>query len=280
MKNSGIGGQAVMEGVMMRNKNRYAVACRKPDGEIVVDVKETHSVSEKVKFLGWPFIRGAVNLIESMVIGIKALTYSADFLEDGTDAQKGAKKVAEDTPATPSESVVTTPSESIVTTPSESIEVAEVSDNAAQKPSQTMTPFAIFCTVALSLALTIALFFFLPVLITGGIESLTGWDSPLATSAIEGIVRMIIFIALLSRRGAQDDQLHRTRASANRGERTWLEQGAQALRYEFPVTGNGHQHPRIFRRELLPALRGRQRGDQASGPFRNKASAAAACGGA
>ncbi len=182
MKNSGIGGQAVMEGVMMRNKNRYAVACRKPDGEIVVDVKETRSVSEKVKFLGWPFIRGAVNLIESMVIGIKALTYSADFLEDGTDAQKDAKKVAEDTPATPSESIV----------------AAEVSDNAAQKPSQTMTPFAIFCTVALSLALTIALFFFLPVLITGGIESLTGWDSPLATSAIEGIVRMIIFIAYVA----------------------------------------------------------------------------------
>lgn len=190
MKNSGIGGQAVMEGVMMRNKNRYAVACRKPDGEIVVDVKETHSVSEKVKFLGWPFIRGAVNLIESMVIGIKALTYSADFLEDGTDAQKDAKKVAEDTPETPSES--------IVTTSSEGIEAAEVSDNAAQKPSQTMTPFAIFCTVALSLALTIALFFFLPVLITGGIESLTGWDSPLATSAIEGIVRMIIFIAYVA----------------------------------------------------------------------------------
>ena len=193
MKNSGIGGQAVMEGVMMRNKNRYAVACRKPDGEIVVDVKETHSVSEKVKFLGWPFIRGAVNLIESMVIGIKSLTYSADFLEDGTDAKQDGKKVTEGDPAAPSESIVTTPSESITEAAEENAVQA-----VAQKPSQTMTPFAIFCTVALSLALTIALFFFLPVLITGGIESLTGWDSPLATSAIEGLVRMIIFIAYVA----------------------------------------------------------------------------------
>ena len=81
-KYSGIGGQAVMEGVMMRNKNRYAVACRKPDGEIVVDVKETHSITEKLPFLGWPFLRGTVSLIESMVIGIKTLMYSADFIED------------------------------------------------------------------------------------------------------------------------------------------------------------------------------------------------------
>ena len=66
-RNSGIGGQAVLEGVMMRNKNLYAVSCRRSDGEIVTDVKETHSITEKLPFLGWPFIRGTVNLIESMV---------------------------------------------------------------------------------------------------------------------------------------------------------------------------------------------------------------------
>lgn len=187
MKNSGIGGQAVMEGVMMRNKNRYAVACRKPDGEIVVDIRETHSINEKVKFLGWPFIRGAVNLIESMVIGIKALTYSADFLDDGTETDKGDKKGPDK-------------AEKKETVRKEKRELE--SGNAAQpsdaKPSSTMTPFMVFCTVLLSLVLTIGLFFFLPVLITGGIEALTGWDSPLATSAIEGVVRMAIFIGYVA----------------------------------------------------------------------------------
>ena len=89
-RNSGIGGQAVLEGVMMRNKNLYAVSCRRSDGEIVTDVKETHSITEKLPFLGWPFIRGTVNLIESMVIGIKTLTYSADFIEDTEDPAKAA----------------------------------------------------------------------------------------------------------------------------------------------------------------------------------------------
>ena len=63
LKPSGIGGQAVMEGVMMRNRSKYAVAVRKSDGEKVILVKEYHSVTEKHPWLGWPFIRGAVNLV-------------------------------------------------------------------------------------------------------------------------------------------------------------------------------------------------------------------------
>lgn len=191
MKNSGIGGQAVMEGVMMRNKDRYAVACRKPDGEIVVDIKETHSVSEKVKFLGWPFIRGAVNLIESMVIGIKALTYSADFIDDGTDGKKDDKKKK----ASDRKSKDAEPMKSEA---AEEAQAEEAKEESAPGQETVMTPAAIAMTVVLSLALTIALFFFLPVLITGAIESVTGWDSPFATSVIEGIVRMTIFVAYVA----------------------------------------------------------------------------------
>ena len=195
MKNSGIGGQAVMEGVMMRNRNRYAVACRKPDGEIVVDVKETHSISEKYRFLGWPFLRGAVNLIESMVIGIKALTYSADFIDDGEDDKKGkAEKV---TKTETSGSTVNVSGAETVSA-GETVPVAEAPAKAVPKQETVMTPAAIALTVILSLALTIALFFFLPVFITGLIESLTGWDSPVATSVIEGILRMVIFIAYVA----------------------------------------------------------------------------------
>ena len=206
MKNSGIGGQAVMEGVMMRNKDRYAVACRKPDGEIVVDIKETHSVSEKVKFLGWPFIRGAVNLIESMVIGIKALTYSADFIDDGTDDKKDDKKKKKtsakaDVTKTVQNAAAEEPQPETVQSEEASTEKAQSEEapaQAAPKQETVMTPAAIALTVMLSLALTIALFFFLPVLITGAIESLTGWDSPFATSVIEGVVRMIIFVSYVA----------------------------------------------------------------------------------
>ena len=82
MKSSGIGGQAVIEGVMMKNKDRYAVAVRKPDNEIEVVVKECSSPAEKHRFLGWPVIRGVVNFIDSLVIGMSTLSYSASFYED------------------------------------------------------------------------------------------------------------------------------------------------------------------------------------------------------
>lgn len=71
------GGQAVIEGVMMRGPDSRAVAVRKPDQTIVVDEKNIGSISRRVRFLKWPVIRGVVMLIESLVMGIEALTYSA-----------------------------------------------------------------------------------------------------------------------------------------------------------------------------------------------------------
>ncbi len=82
MKSSGIGGQAVLEGVMMKNKKHYAVAVRKPDGEIAVEKGECISIIEKHKFLGWPVIRGVVNFVESLVLGVKMLTSSAAYFDD------------------------------------------------------------------------------------------------------------------------------------------------------------------------------------------------------
>lgn len=82
MKSSNIGGQAVLEGIMMKNKEQYAVAVRKPDGEIFVQ-KDTYSSIVKYKPLTQiPFIRGVFNFIDSMVLGIKTLTYSAGFYEE------------------------------------------------------------------------------------------------------------------------------------------------------------------------------------------------------
>ena len=83
MKSSNIGGQAVLEGIMMKNQDRYAVAVRKPDGEIFVQTETFHSITGNWKKLTTiPFVRGVFNFIDSMVLGIKTLTFSASFYEE------------------------------------------------------------------------------------------------------------------------------------------------------------------------------------------------------
>lgn len=77
-----IGGQAVIEGVMMKNMNRYAVSVRKPNGKIETKVEECISFAEKHPLFQLPVFRGMANFLESMVIGMKTLNYSASFYED------------------------------------------------------------------------------------------------------------------------------------------------------------------------------------------------------
>lgn len=90
---SGIGGQAVLEGVMMKNKDIYAVAVRKSDGEIVVNTQEYVGVLNDSFLKNVPFIRGVFNFIDSLVLGMKALNYSANFFEDEEAKESGADKV-------------------------------------------------------------------------------------------------------------------------------------------------------------------------------------------
>ena len=79
---SGIGGQAVLEGVMMKNKEKYAVAVRKPDGEIEVEVENYQGLLHGNGFKELPFVRGIFNFADSMILGTKCLNYSASFYED------------------------------------------------------------------------------------------------------------------------------------------------------------------------------------------------------
>lgn len=90
---SGIGGQAVLEGVMMKNKEKYAVAVRKPDGEIEIDVEAYEGVWHGSKIKEIPFIRGVFNFIDSMMLGTKCLNYSASFYEDEEAEETTADKV-------------------------------------------------------------------------------------------------------------------------------------------------------------------------------------------
>jgi len=89
-KTTSIGGQALIEGVMMRGKDKISIAVRKPDGEIEVKtdpIKKTINIA----FLKWPIIRGVVALISSMIIGVRALTYSAEFFVEGDGTEEKGK---------------------------------------------------------------------------------------------------------------------------------------------------------------------------------------------
>lgn len=85
---SGVGGQAVLEGVMMKNKDRYAVAVRKPNGEIDVEISNYQGILEESKIKKIPFIRGVFNFVDSLVLGMKALNHSADFYEEEEEETK------------------------------------------------------------------------------------------------------------------------------------------------------------------------------------------------
>lgn len=99
MKSSNIGGQAVLEGIMMRNGDKYAVAVRKPNGEIEIKEEEYKSIIKWKRLTKIPFVRGVFNFIDSLVLGVRTLTYSASFFEEETgvviskeEAEKQKKK--------------------------------------------------------------------------------------------------------------------------------------------------------------------------------------------
>lgn len=89
MKYSGIGGQAVIEGIMMRNGDRYSVAVRKPDGEIAVEVTDRVPLTSRYKIASLPFIRGSFSFAESLIVGMKTLMFSASFYEDDEGEEPG-----------------------------------------------------------------------------------------------------------------------------------------------------------------------------------------------
>ena len=83
-----IGGQAVIEGIMMKNNDKYAIAVRKPDKEIEVKIEKYKPAGEKCKLFKMPIVRGVFNFVESLVIGVKTLMYSAEFYDEEEDVEK------------------------------------------------------------------------------------------------------------------------------------------------------------------------------------------------
>lgn len=165
MKSSGIGGQAVLEGIMMRNGGKYAVAVRKPDKEIIIDVKEHVGLTEKYKFLNVPFIRGVFKFAESLSIGIKTLTYSAEFFDD--EEEENMKENASD----------------------------EKSEKKEINPK--LESFLMGLTVCFSVLFSIGLFIVLPFFIGEFFRKIVGIESNTVIAIFEGIARISIFILYL-----------------------------------------------------------------------------------
>ncbi len=152
---SGVGGQAVLEGVMMKNKDRYAVAVRKPDGNIEVEIENYQGILKESKIQKIPFVRGVFNFIDSLVLGTKSLNYSASFYEEDEEETKFDQVLNKLTKG---------------------------------RAEEFLTTFVMI----LSIVLAVGIFIVLPYFISSLIADKVGNESLLAI--IEGVIRIAIFV--------------------------------------------------------------------------------------
>lgn len=175
MKYSGIGGQAVMEGIMMKNQDAYAVAVRKPDGEIEVKKESCRSALTKPAITRVPFIRGIFNFIDSLVLGMKTLTYSASFFDE--EEEQGEKKEKKKENAEKKEK----------TAEEGKIEKADWKEN-----------LAMGATIVFSVVMAVGLFMVLPYFISLFIRNYSGIHSETLIVLLEGVFRISLFIGYVA----------------------------------------------------------------------------------
>ena len=159
----GIGGQAVIEGVMMRGKKLYALAVRTPKKEIVVEKTPIKPAAERCKILGWPIIRGVVAFVDSLVMGMKVTTKSATLagLDDiEYDQESKFEKWLE------------------------------------SKFGDKLADYLIYFSVAISIILCIGIFMVLPTFLGGAVTNLLHGDATLR-SVIEGVIKIFIFVGYM-----------------------------------------------------------------------------------
>lgn len=171
MKYSGIGGQAVMEGVMMQNKDTYAVAVRKPDHEIDVKVSKRKNSKTLDVVRKIPILRGVVSFVDSLYLGMSTLMYSASFFEDEDDEGTLASKEKE-----------------------EELTAEEKKKRAAKEKKQENAMLG--GTVVLSIVIALALFFALPYFLSGLFKKVI--SSQMLIAFIEGVIRLAIFLGYIA----------------------------------------------------------------------------------
>lgn len=157
------GGQALIEGIMMRGPKKQAIVVRKSDGELAIQEKELKFIKDKYPVLGWPLIRGVVNFAGSMYNGVTALMYSAEFYPEDEEEEEPSK-----------------------------LEIWLNDRLGSEKLTALITTLAVFLGVAMS----IGLFFLLPTLLGTAIRVLT--PSMLARNLAESVLKVLIFVAYLA----------------------------------------------------------------------------------
>lgn len=168
MKYSGIGGQAVMEGVMMQNKDTYAVAVRTPDHKIDVKVSKRKNSKALDAVRKIPILRGVVSFVDSLYLGMSTLMYSASFFEDEEDEKDKADKAK-----------------------------LTAEEKAAKEAKEKKQEKAMLGgTVVLSLVIALALFFALPYFLSGLFRKVI--SSQILIALIEGVIRLAIFIGYIA----------------------------------------------------------------------------------
>lgn len=166
MRYSGIVGQAVMEGVMMKNQEKYAVAVRKPDGEITLKISEYKGIIKNKKIRNMPILRGVFSFIESLYLGVSTLTFSASFFEEEEpEHEKKQTKKREKKALT-------------------------------EEQQKRQDSLMMGGTVAFSIVLAVAIFMILPYYISVFFQKFT--DSYMLIAVLEGIIRLAIFIGYVA----------------------------------------------------------------------------------
>ena len=161
MKSSNIGGQAVMEGIMMRSGDQYAIAVRKPDKEIEVKVEAYKSLTKENKIWKLPVMRGVISFFDSLITGMKCLMYSASFFEDEEETEKKKEMTPEE-------------------------------QEKAQEKKEKEDKLLIYGTVAFSVVCSVGLFILLPYLIASLLRHVTQSEGLIAVA--EAFVRMALFL--------------------------------------------------------------------------------------
>ncbi len=161
MKRTSIGGQGVLEGVMMRSPETTAIAVRRESGEIVTQKQASQSLSMKYKILGIPIIRGVVNFVEMLVSGVKTITDAAKMYDPEDDEMEPSK----------------------------------ADEFIAEKTGKNPMDVAIFFAVVIALVIAVGLFFILPNLITGWITPYV--DSAFGKNLIDGLIRVGMFLVYM-----------------------------------------------------------------------------------
>ena len=174
MRYSGIGGQAVMEGVMMKNQEKYAVAVRKPDQEIVVETSTYEGLIKNKKRRNMPILRGVFSFIESLVLGMKTLTFSASFFEEEEDEKSGSRKAEKRAGA----------------------KKPAPTEEEQKKKEKRQENALMGGTVAISIVLAVAIFMVLPYYISVFFQRFITSQTLLAL--LEGVIRLTIFIGYVA----------------------------------------------------------------------------------